>query len=500
MAITYSSADELGNTTEGFLEIRENTSGGWKSARLIIVVQMAERFAYFGIASNLIMYLTGPLGESTAAAAANVNAWTGTVAFLPLLGGFLADSYLGRFRTIIISSSLYILGLGLLSFSTMIPSHQSKDSNQLQETIFFFSLYLVAIGQGGYNPCIKVFGADQFDGNDHKEARDKSSFFNWLMFGNCISILTTRLVSTYIQENLSWSLGFGIPSVSMLLSLFLFLLGTTSYRFSTERVGKKNPFARISRVFMEALKNRRQPDLDIANANANETLLLLAHQSSKQFRFLDRAAISCELAEIEEAKAGLGLLSFSAMTSSNSKDPNQLQVILFFCSLYLIAIGQGGYKPCIKVFGADQFDGNDIKDAKDKSSYFNWLMFGSCVSILTFRLVSSYIQEDLSWSLGFGIPSVFMLLALFLFLLGTKTYRFSTAREGKKNPFARISHVFMAALKNRTQPDSYIANPNETLLTHQSSKQFRFLNKAAISCSFAEIEEAKAVLKLVPCG
>ncbi|AEE35278.1 Protein NRT1/ PTR FAMILY 5.11 [Arabidopsis thaliana] len=308
MAITYSSADELGNTTEGFLEIRENTSGGWKSARLIIVVQMAERFAYFGIASNLIMYLTGPLGESTAAAAANVNAWTGTVAFLPLLGGFLADSYLGRFRTIIISSSLYILGLGLLSFSTMIPSHQSKDSNQLQETIFFFSLYLVAIGQGGYNPCIKVFGADQFDGNDHKEARDKSSFFNWLMFGNCISILTTRLVSTYIQENLSWSLGFGIPSVSMLLSLFLFLLGTTSYRFSTERVGKKNPFARISRVFMEALKNRRQPDLDIANANANETLLLLAHQSSKQFRFLDRAAISCELAEIEEAKAVLRLI------------------------------------------------------------------------------------------------------------------------------------------------------------------------------------------------
>ncbi|KAG7586750.1 MFS transporter superfamily [Arabidopsis thaliana x Arabidopsis arenosa] len=305
MAITRSSANELGNTTEGFHEIRENTSGGWRSARLIIAVEMAERFAYFGIASNLIMYLTGPLGESTAAAAANVNAWTGTVSFLPLLGGFVADSFLGRFRTIVISSSLYILGLGLLSFSTMIPSHR-KDSNQLQVTLFFCSLYLVAIGQGGYKPCIKVFGADQFDGNDLKEAKDKSSFFNWLMFGNCISILTTRLVSTYIQENLSWSLGFGIPSVSMLLALFLFLLGTNSYRFSTEREGKKNPFARISRVFMEALKNRRQPDLDIANAN--ETLLLLAHQSSKQFRFLDRAAISCELAEIEEAKAVLRLI------------------------------------------------------------------------------------------------------------------------------------------------------------------------------------------------
>ena len=45
-----------------------------------------------------------------------------------------------------------------------------------------------------------------------------------------------------------------------------------------------------------------------------------------------------------------------------------------------MAIGQGGYKPCIKVFGADQFDGDDLQEAKAKSSFFNWLMFGICVS------------------------------------------------------------------------------------------------------------------------
>ncbi|XP_010415946.2 PREDICTED: LOW QUALITY PROTEIN: protein NRT1/ PTR FAMILY 5.11-like [Camelina sativa] len=225
---------------------------------------------------------------------------------MPLLGGFIADSFLGRFRTIVIASSLYILGLGLLSISAMTPSN-TEDSNQFQVTFFFCSLYLVAIGLGGYKPCIKVFGADQFDGNDLRERKAKSSFFNWMFFGNCISILTTRLVSTYIQENLSWSIGFGITSVSMLLALSLFLLGTTSYRFSTERGGKKNPFSRISRVFMEALKNRRQPDFD-GMADANETLLVQAHQSSKQFRFLDKAAVSCEMAEIEEAKAVLRLI------------------------------------------------------------------------------------------------------------------------------------------------------------------------------------------------
>lgn len=178
---------------------------------------------------------------------------------------------------------------------------------------------------------------------------------------------------------------------------------------------------------------------------------------------------------MNETKQGLGLLSFSAMIPSHSKDPNQLQVTLFFASLYLIALGQGGYKPCIKVFGADQFDGNDIKESKAKSSFFNWVMFGSCVSILTTRLVSNYIQENLSWSLGFGIPCVSMLLALFMFLFGTKTYRFSTRRERNKNPFARISRVFIEAVKNTKQPDLDIYNPNENLLlhAHQSSKQFR---------------------------
>ncbi|CAK7344809.1 unnamed protein product [Dovyalis caffra] len=322
--IVNGSVDYKGNP------VHRSTSGSWRSASFIIAVEVAERFAYYGISSNLIMYLTGPLGQSTASAAANVNTWSGTATLLPLLGAFVADSFLGRYRTIIVASLIYALGLGMLTLAAVLPSvnvHGCQNTKnvskcsppQFQVILFFFSIYLVAVGQGGHKPCVQAFGADQFDEQDPNEIKAKSSFFNWWYFGIALGTIVTLVVLVYIQDNLSWALGFGIPCIVMVAALLVFLLGSRTYRYSVNR-NEKNPFMRICRVIARAIRNRKTtpPPVIPGEDDASQW-----HQSSEQFnfycgRFLNKALVArdgsledqkgCSVKDVEDTKALLKLV------------------------------------------------------------------------------------------------------------------------------------------------------------------------------------------------
>jgi solute carrier family 15 (peptide/histidine transporter), member 3/4 len=71
-------------------------------------MELSERLSYFGLATNLIIYLTRVLHQDLKTAARSVNYWQGVTTLTPLLGGFLADAYLGRYFVVLSSTFIYL--------------------------------------------------------------------------------------------------------------------------------------------------------------------------------------------------------------------------------------------------------------------------------------------------------------------------------------------------------------------------------------------------------
>ncbi|XP_043692539.1 protein NRT1/ PTR FAMILY 5.4-like [Telopea speciosissima] len=311
---------------------RKPSKGGWRSAIFIIWVEVAERFAYYGMSGNLITYLTNVLKEPTATAAKNVNIWSGIATLLPLVGAFMADSYLGRFNTILFSSFIYIKGLVMLTLTvSIIPA-------RFRRQLFFLSLYTIAIGQGGHKPCVQAFGADQFDEDKPEEKKAKSSFFNWWYFGICSGAVAATLVVIYLQDNVGWAIGFGVSAVAMGMALVVFLLGRKLYR---QQVPRGSPLTQVAQVFVAAVRKRNLPVMESGCGLAMEvqgTGRNLA--STNQFRFLDKATIVDDIDQLGECKNRWRLCSVTQV--EEVKLLIRLIPIWFSCLMYAVMFAQVG--------------------------------------------------------------------------------------------------------------------------------------------------------------
>lgn len=325
--------DSKGYTQDGTVDLHgrpvlATKTGKWKACAFLLGYEAFERMAFYGIASNLVVYLTGQLHEDTVSSVRNVNNWSGAVWITPILGAYLADSYLGRFWTFTISSLIYVIGMVLLTMAVSIKFLKPTcdvngvcgKATSMQIAFFYTALYTIAIGAGGTKPNISTFGADQFDDLNPEEKTLKISFFNWWMFSSFTGALFATLGLVYIQENLGWGLGYGIPTIGLIFSLIVFYVGTPVYRHKVRKT--RHPAGELLRVFVTAFVNGKAqlPDdpselHEMDQGYYVRTRRRRVHHTNA-FRFLDKAAIRkdtlssrkpCNITQVEGAKLVLGM-------------------------------------------------------------------------------------------------------------------------------------------------------------------------------------------------
>uniref|UniRef100_A0A804LGS1 Protein NRT1/ PTR FAMILY 8.3 n=1 Tax=Zea mays TaxID=4577 RepID=A0A804LGS1_MAIZE len=126
--------------------------------------------------------------------------------------------------------------------------------------------------------------------------------------------------------------------------------------------------------------------------------------------------------------------------------PTLSQYLLYFVGLYMIALGAGGIKPCVSSFGADQFDDTDPVEKAKKGAFFNWFYFCINIGSLISGTVLIWVQENCGYSIGFGIPTFFIALAIGSFFIGSDIYRFQIPGG---SPLTRACQVVVAATHKR---------------------------------------------------
>nr|DAD31062.1 TPA_asm: hypothetical protein HUJ06_009913 [Nelumbo nucifera] len=148
-----------------------------------------------------------------------------------------------------------IKGLVVLTSTALISAWIPRSKTSSSASLYW-SLYLISVGQGGYNPCLQAFAADQPENDDDDLSctsdddqscdSKKSPFFQWWYFGICSGSLLGVSLMSYIQDTIGWGLGFAIPTVAMVLSIACFSTGTRFYIYKQQpNGGDKNKLETI---------------------------------------------------------------------------------------------------------------------------------------------------------------------------------------------------------------------------------------------------------------
>ena len=190
--------------------------------KYIVGNEACERFSFYGMRSILVAYMTGMLLMSKNEATEVVHLFIACTYLMPLLGAWVADRFLGRYRTIISISLLYCLGNAVLAMADLAGDVESR------KWVLFAGLTIIAIGAGGIKPCVSAFVGDQVPAEE-KDGPTMTRLYAAFYWSVNLGSFFSFLVIPWVRQNWGYSWAFGIPGIFMALATLIFWLGRNKY-------------------------------------------------------------------------------------------------------------------------------------------------------------------------------------------------------------------------------------------------------------------------------
>ncbi|WP_415810766.1 peptide MFS transporter [Litorimonas haliclonae] len=191
-----------------------------KGLYILFFAEMWERFSYYGMRALLVLYLTKHFLFTDGQAYGIYGAYTTLVYVTPVIGGVLADRYLGQRKAVLFGAILLVLGhLGMAVEGEPVTNAADRDGTVMN--IFYMSLALIIAGVGFLKANISAIVGELYPKTD--ERRDGA--FTLFYVGINLGAFAGALISGYLGETFGWKYGFGAAGIGMLAGLIVFVWG-----------------------------------------------------------------------------------------------------------------------------------------------------------------------------------------------------------------------------------------------------------------------------------
>ncbi|XP_034354441.1 solute carrier family 15 member 1 [Arvicanthis niloticus] len=334
----------------------------------IVVNEFCERFSYYGMRALLVLYFRNFLNWDDDLSTAIYHTFVALCYLTPILGALIADSWLGKFKTIVSLSIVYTIGQAVISVSSIndLTDHDhngSPDSLPVHVALSMIGLVLIALGTGGIKPCVSAFGGDQFEeGQEKQRNRFFSIFYLAINAGSLLSTIITPILRVQQcgihSQQACYPLAFGVPAALMAVALIVFVLGSRMYK---KFQPQGNIMGKVAKCIGFAIKNRfrhrskafpkREHWLDWAKEKYDERLISQIKMVTKVMFLYIPLPMFWALFDQQGSRWTLQATTMSGKIGAIEIQPDQMQTVNAILIVIMVPIVDAVVYPLIAKCG-----------------------------------------------------------------------------------------------------------------------------------------------------